>query len=96
MRLISQDKLIDVPYELGIIKRIKEKIYYYVLDKSVMMAEYTTEEKAIKVMEDLQYSYSSYNMFKLLSEEQREMLIAAVPTIESVKANGIYYFPNKE
>lgn len=65
MRIISQDGLIDVPYEKVVIQRFKERIYF--LNKNLTgveqliddmeMATYSTEAKAIKAMEMLREAY---------------------------------------
>ena len=65
MRVISQDRTIDVPYEQCVIQRFREKIYF--LNKNLTgveelvndleMASYSTEEKAIKAMEMLREAY---------------------------------------
>ena len=65
MRIISQDRTIDVPYEQCVIQRFREKIYF--LNKNLTgveelvndmeMASYSTEEKAIKAMKMLRETY---------------------------------------
>ena len=61
MRVISQDGTIDVPYEMVVIQRFKEDIYFLNrnlagvedLISNIRLAKYSTEEKAIKAMEML-------------------------------------------
>ncbi len=66
MRILSQDGMIDVPYEQVVIQRFKEKIYF--LNKNltgieelvddIALAEYSTETKAKRAMEMLRKAYS--------------------------------------
>ncbi len=65
MRVISQDGTIDLPYEQVIIQCFKKNIYF--LNKNLIgvgqlicdmvVAKYSTEEKAKKAMEMLRYAY---------------------------------------
>lgn len=68
MRVISQDGTIDVPYEMVVIQRFKDKIYF--LNKNLTgvegvvsdftIATYSTEEKAKKAMEMLREQHKKY------------------------------------
>ena len=68
MRIISQDGTIDIPYEQVVIQRFREKIYF--LNKNLtgieqivsdmILASYSTEEKAKKAMEMLREKYKDY------------------------------------
>ena len=65
MRVISQDGTIDMPYEQVVIQRFKNDIYF--LNKNLtgverlvndmVVATYSTEEKAKKAMEMLRSDY---------------------------------------
>ena len=65
MRVVSQDGQIDIPYETVGIFRFKTDIYFLnknltgvvPLDDDVRLANYSTEEKAIKAMEMLRELY---------------------------------------
>ena len=65
MRVISQDRTMDMPYEEVIIQRFRSRIYFLnknltgveSLSDDVQIAEYSTEEKAIKAMEMLREAY---------------------------------------
>lgn len=71
MRVISQDGTIDVPYEKVVIQRYKENIYF--LNKNltgiedlisdIELAIYSTEEKAVKVMEMLREKYENNEFY---------------------------------
>ena len=65
MRVISQDGTIDVPYEMVVIQRFREDVYFLNrnltgvedLISDIKLAEYSTETKAIKAMEMLREAY---------------------------------------
>lgn len=65
MRVISQDRTIDMPYEEVIIQRFRSRIYFLnknlagveSLSDDMQIAEYSTEAKALKVMEMLRETY---------------------------------------
>ncbi len=65
MRLISQDGTIDIPYEMVAIQRFRNAIYFLNrnltgvedLINDISLAEYATEEKAVKAMEMLRETY---------------------------------------
>ena len=67
MRVISQDGTIDVPYEMVVIQRFEEDVYFLNrnltgvedLVSDIRLAEYSTEAKAIKAMEMLRTVYES-------------------------------------
>lgn len=65
MRIISQDGTLDIPYEQVIIQRFRCEIYFLnnnligveQLCGDMVIAEYSTEEKALKAMEMLRNAY---------------------------------------
>lgn len=65
MRVVSQDGKIDMPYEMVVIQRFKCEIYFLnknltgveQLCSDMVIATYSTEEKAIKAMEMLREVY---------------------------------------
>lgn len=65
MRVISQDGTFDIPYEMVVIQRFREKIYFLNqnlagvegVTSDLEIAGYSTEEKAIKAMEMLREAY---------------------------------------
>ena len=69
MRVISQDGTIDVPYEMVVIQRFRNGVYFLnrnltgieELVNDIELAEYSTEAKAIKAMEMLREVYRFYN-----------------------------------
>lgn len=68
MRIISQDGTIDVPYEMVVIQRFRNAIYFLNrnltgvenLVSDITLAEYSTEAKAIKAMKMLRKQYKQY------------------------------------
>lgn len=73
MRVISQDGTLDMPYEEVIIQRFKSRIYFLnknltgaePLTDDMQIAEYSTEEKAKKTMEELRYAYMCHSLVKM-------------------------------
>lgn len=57
MRLISQNGEFDVPYEIASLSRTGNIIKAYVQMISVVMDRYSTDEKAMQVMETLHRAY---------------------------------------
>lgn len=67
MRLVSQDGMVDVPYEISALSigRIGESATIYVRsklldEKPCIFATYSNADKAIKVMEMLREEYLKY------------------------------------
>ncbi len=85
MRLISQDGMIDVPYEISALSigGMGESATIYVRsklldEKPCVLATYSTEAKALKVMEMLRNAYSrftnTYNIiFKFPDDSEVEV-----------------------
>ena len=57
MRIISQSGIFDIPYEMAVLCVEYESIIAKVGDERYAMGNYSTEEKAIEVMEHLRRSY---------------------------------------
>lgn len=86
MRVISQDGTLDIPYEQVVIQRFNGEIYF--LNKNltwiddlvsdIVIAKYSTEEKAKKAMEMLREEYQKYasqnymKVFQFTAEEELE------------------------
>lgn len=68
MRIISQDGTLDIPYEQVVIQRFNGEIYFLnknltgveQLCSDMVIAKYSTEEKAKKAMEMLGEQYKKY------------------------------------
>lgn len=71
MRVISQGGTMDVPYEMVVIQRFEEDIYFLNrnltgvedLTSDIMLAEYSTKAKAIKAMEMLRKVYENNEFY---------------------------------
>lgn len=86
MRVISQDGTLDMPYEQVIIQRFKNDIYFLnknltgveQLVSDMVVATYSTAEKAQKAMEMLREEYQKYasqnymKVFQFPAEEELE------------------------
>lgn len=75
MRVISQDGTIDVPYEMVVIQRYREAVYFSNCNLTedligdIKLAEYSTEAKAIKAVEMLRTKYRKFQ--EITSENGR-------------------------
>ena len=68
MRLVSQDKELDVPYENGLLRldhwNEYVAIYYHYSIERVKLAEYSSREKALKAMEMVRQAYVGVTIFQ--------------------------------
>lgn len=98
MRIISQDGTLDIPYEQVIVQRFRSEIYFLnnnltgveKLCSDMVIAKYSTEEKAEEVMEQLKYAYLCHNRVKI----EREYPICDDKTQEGI--GGVYTFPQDD
>lgn len=73
MRVISQDGTLDMPYEQVVIQRFKKDIYFLnsnltgveQLVSDMVVAKYSTEEKADEAMEELRMAYMCHNLVRM-------------------------------
>lgn len=71
MRVISQDGCYDIPYEQAMLLRYVNRIYlmsqnFAGVERIIsdpVIAEYSTEEKAIKAMEECRWQWWKHNGF---------------------------------
>lgn len=110
MRVISQDGTIDVPYEMVVIQRFEEDVYFLNrnltgvedLISDITLAEYSTKEKAIKAMEMLREQYKRLETLKLYTkgsrEDIREMLTLDELgcTILKTRKLSVFQFPQDD
>lgn len=120
MRLISQDGTFDVPYEKVVIQRYSDRIYC--LNKNLIgadsgishdfkIASYSSEAKAIKVMEMLQTAYTGRFVTTVdvpddFNEQLKELMKGGFGTVivkdtddsrvEFNNLNGYFQFPQDE
>ncbi len=75
MRVISQDGIIDVPYEMVVIQRFGNVVYFLnrnltgieELINDIELAKYSTKAKALKAMEMLREQYARIEIIKALA-----------------------------
>lgn len=101
MRVISQDGTIDMPYEEVIIQRFNSRIYFLnknligvePLTNDMQIAEYSTEEKAKKAMEELRYAYMCHSLVKMGGGQTPSDGIDEKLTMG---LSGVFQFPAEE
>lgn len=99
MRVISQDGTIDMPYEQVIIQRFKKEIYF--LNKNLIgveqlvgdmvVAKYSTEEKAKEAMEELRCAYMCHNLVKMGYAPPNNITEKL-----TIGLSGVFQFPAEE
>lgn len=99
MRVISQDGALDIPYEQVVIQRFKGEIYF--LNKNltgiddlvsdIVIAKYSTEEKAKKAMEELRYAYMRHNLVKMVKTPPD-----GIDEKLTMGLSGVFQFPKEE
>ena len=106
MRVISQDGTIDMPYEQVIIQRFQRDIYFLnknlvgveQLVSDMVVATYSTEEKAKKAMEMLRIAYENNEFYHHIANSERfEEITQALSNEMFKKATSEYFqFPAEE
>lgn len=106
MRVISQDGTIDVPYEMVVIQKFRNAIYFLNrnlsgvedLTSDITLAEYSTEEKALKAMEMLKEHYGLLSFMKLVAGTTKyESFIRSFTEDDFIKATTEYFqFPQDD
>lgn len=99
MRVISQDGALDVPYEQVVIQRFNGEIYF--LNKNltgiddlvsdIVIAKYSTEEKAKKAMEELRYAYMCHSLVKMGKSP-----LDGIDKKITMGLSGVFQFPAEE
>ena len=94
MRLISQDGMLDVPYEISALSigRMGESATIYVRsklldEKPCVFATYSNTDKALKIMEMLREQYMKLGMIKILASGTCEYMDKS---LEKEEKMGIY------
>lgn len=67
MRVISQDGIVDLPYEKAVLYAEYEIVIAKVGDERCVIGIYSTEEKAIKAMEMLREAYNNNEFYHHMS-----------------------------
>lgn len=99
MRVISQDGTLDIPYEQVVIQRFKGEIYF--LNKNltgiddlvsdIVIAKYSTEEKAKKAMEELRCAYMCHNLVRMGHTPPK-----GIDEKLTICLSGVFQFPAEE
>ena len=93
MRVVSQDGTLDFPYELSAIRINNEVITMTMCEGTAysnVIAQYSTEEKAIKAMEMLREQYGKLEVMKVLASGTAEYMEKALATDEMIKHYNTY------
>lgn len=106
MRVISQDGTIDVPYEMVVIQRFRNAIYFLNrnltgvegLINDIALAEYSTKEKALKVMEMLRDHHEKVAFLKtVINTEKGTQFVRSLSETNFDKMTQNYFqFPKDD
>lgn len=110
MRVISQDGTIDVPYEMVVIQRFEEDVYFLNrnltgvedLISDIRLAKYSTEAKALKAMEMLRKQYKRLETLKLYTKGSHEDIRKILTldelgcTILKTRKLSVFQFPQDD
>lgn len=98
MRVISQDGTMDFPYENSIVfidTRAKEATFVRLQaigdDETSIMAQYSSEEKAKKAMEELRYAYMCHSLVKMGKSP-----LDGIGEKITMGLSGVFQFPAEE
>lgn len=100
MRVISQDGTLDMPYEEVIIQRFQRDIYFLnknlvgveQLVSDMVIAKYSTEEKAKKAMEMLRIAYENNEFYHHTANSKYFTEVCQVLSIEMFRKSTSEYF----
>lgn len=100
MRVISQDGTIDVPYEMVVIQKFRNGVYFLnrnlsgieELVNDIELAEYSTEEKAIKAMEMLRKVYENNMFYHCTAGSKRFEEVQSILSEEQFRKATTEYF----
>lgn len=101
MRIVSQDGKYDFPYESAIIHCVeycggKCTVKAIVSGAEGSVAEYSTKEKALKVMEMLRTQYKRLETIECFIQGNVKSVDDCKSTIISIRDDHIFQFPNDE
>lgn len=105
MRLVSQDGMCDIPYNLYSVYVLKAYDCYKVLasnTESYALATYSTEQKALRAMEMLRKQYSKFEVSKVIACGSAEIMSNQLtqPKVEKTITQfwdiTIFQFPKDE
>lgn len=98
MRVISQDGIIDVPYEMVVVYVECESVIAKVGDKRYVMGSYSTEKKAIKAMEMLRDHHENVAFLKtVINTEKGTQFVRSLSETNFDKMTQNYFqFPKDD
>lgn len=99
MRIISQNGLISVPFEMTAIHVTGTFIRMNMVGdtgKGTIIAEYNTPEKAEKAMRLLHEAYVVNEDYKRLNDGLRSKISKVVSEEVALKYGGVFQFPKEE
>ena len=108
MRVISQNGMVDVPYEnvaFTVDKSDKYVIYGHTAyeDKTCLLAKYSTEEKALKAMEKLREAYMKNEYYLSIisgainiDSPQEKEIKDCRKLLETAMSSSVFRFPSDE
>lgn len=99
MRIISQFGQDDLEYERCYVWESENEIYCNTNDrpdKDILLAYYSTPEKAEKAMQFLHEAYIVHENFKKVDAELQLKMLGAVEKETRLKYGGIFRFPKEE
>ena len=96
MRVISQDGKLDFPYEnsvvfINLVDASEIRIVAIGDDDDVVIAKYSTEEKAKKAMEELRYAYMCHTLVKMGQTPPD-----GIDEKLTMGLSGVFHFPAEE
>lgn len=100
MRVISQDGTLDVPYEMVVIQRFRNGVYFLnrnlsgieELINDIELAEYSAEEKAVKAMEILREAYENNAFYHCTASSERFEEVQSILSEEQFRKATTEYF----
>lgn len=99
MRVISQDGAIDVPYENSVVfidtRGVRDKAFVRMQtigdNEASIMAQYSSEEKAKKAMEELRCAYMCHNLVRMGHTPPK-----GIDEKLTIGLSGVFQFPTEE
>lgn len=103
MRVISQDGTKDFPYDSSSVSvyagcingRVYVRMQLCGYDDSVDVADYSTEEKAKKAMEELRYTYMCHSLVKM-GQTPPDGIDENIDEKLTMGLSGVFQFPAEE
>lgn len=103
MRVISQDGTKDFPYDNAWVSvyegcingRVYVRMQICGYDDSVDVADYSTEEKAKKAMEELRYTYMCHSLVKM-GQTPPDGIDENIDEKLTMGLSGVFHFPAEE